>query len=112
MRVAGRRWPLVTRRELERWVADNAARLATNGIRVNFSFGASSEKRGGASWASFLSRFGSGRLIRRADGSSDVAVYGFTDGSCLRAVRSNTTTAAQLEEIAGLILGAGAAVRP
>lgn len=84
-------------------MADNAPRLGANGIRVLFGFGASPEKHGGASWASFVSRFGAGRLIRNADGGSDVAVHGFSDGASRHAGRSNHTTAAQLEEIVRLI---------
>ena len=98
----------MSRRDLERWVEAQSRRLAANGIKVVFGFGASSEKDGGSAWLSFVSRYGSGRLIRDPGGSSRVDVYSYVDGSCLRRERSASTTSAQLDGIANLLMSRAA----
>ena len=91
----------MTRRDLERWVRDSGLRLA--GISMVFGFGPSINAAGGASWASFVSRRGNGRLIRAHDGSSCVEVYAFADGVRLDQHRDDRTTTAQLEQIVELL---------
>lgn len=94
----------MTRRELETWVASSRDRLAARGVSVLFGFGPSISRRdAGASWASFTSPLGSGRLIRAPDGSSRLDVYAFADGRCLAEERRAETVVEQLERIAGLL---------
>ena len=93
----------MNRRELERWVAASRARLAARGVSVVFAFGPSIDRAGGASWASFMSRRGEGRLVRSPNGCSRVDVYEFAGGACLRKDRADETTAEQLEQIADLL---------
>ena len=93
----------MTRRDLERWVSDSGVRLAARGVSVVFGFGPSINAAGGASWASFISRRGDGRLIRAHDGSSRVDVYAFADGACLDQHRDDRTTFGQLEHIVDLL---------
>jgi hypothetical protein len=93
----------MSQRELEHWVAASRARLAARGISVFFGFGPSTGRDGGASWASFISRRGTGRLIRASNGGSRVDVYAFADGSCLREDREDHTSVDQLEQIADLL---------
>lgn len=93
----------MTRHELERWVSDSGVRLETRGVSVVFGFGPSINPAGGASWASFISRRGNGRLIRAADGSSHVDVYAFADGACLSQHRGDDTTTDQLEQIVEIL---------
>lgn len=100
----------MNRRDLEHWVVASRARLAAQGISALFGFGPSIGRAGGASWVSFISRRGSGRLVRAPDGSSRSDVYGFADGACLGEARDATTSVDQLERIVGL-LGAPVVLR-
>lgn len=100
----------MTRRELEQWVAASRARLAGRGITVLFGFGPSIGRHGGASWVSFISRRGTGRLVRAPEGSSRVDVYAFAHGACLAEEGGEDTLVAQLDRIADL-LSPRAAVR-
>ena len=93
----------MTRRQLEDWVAANREALFARGVTVLFGFGASTGRAAGASWASFLSARGSGRLIRGADGSSRVDAYAFADGACLRQARDDDLGVAQLDSLADLL---------
>lgn len=93
----------MNRRELERWVAANRDRLSTRGVRVLFGFGPPLDGNGGASWASFLSGRGSGRLVRGVDGSSQVDAYAFADGACLRQDRNAEASVEQLESLSDLL---------
>ena len=91
------------RSELEHWVADSRDRLAARGVSVTFGFGPSLGRDGGASWASFKSRRGTGRLVRAPNGSSRVDVYGFVDGACLLEEREDESRTSQLDRIADLL---------
>ena len=93
----------MSRRDLEHWVADNGARLATRGVSVLFSHGALIDASGGASWASFTSRRGNGRLIRAQNGSSRLDVYAYVDGARLGEGRDDHTSSSQLEQIVDLL---------
>ena len=94
---------VVRRRELQQWVATSRDRLAARGVCVVFGFGPSIGREEGASWASFTSRRGSGRLVRAADGASRVNVHAFTDGACLHNERADRVSLDQLEQIADLL---------
>ena len=89
----------MTRRELQRWVADHAAELIDRGVRADFSFGPDING-GGSSWASFNSALGTGRLVRSPDGSTVVSVYAHLDGSCLSSEHETSGSVAQLAAIA------------
>lgn len=93
----------MTRRELEKWVAASAVRLRPSRVSVLFGFAPSIGRAGGASWASFVSPRGHGRLVRAEDGSSQVDVYAFLDGACLRRQREDHTSVDQLEQIVDLL---------
>ena len=93
----------MSRRDLERWVADNRVRLAARGVSVLFAHGASITRAAGASWASFSSRRGNGRLIRSENGSSRLDVYAYADGARIGGSRDDHTSADQLEQIVDLL---------
>lgn len=95
----------MSRRELQDWVAASRDRLAGRGISVLFGFAPSMGRDQGASWASFVSRRGTGRLVREPDGSSRVDVYAFADGACLSEDRYDHTSVDQLEQIAESLAG-------
>ena len=93
----------MSRRELERWVEASRERLAARGITVLFGLGPEVGDEGGSSWASFISRRGSGRLVRQPNGGSRVDVYAYSDGLCLKRDRNSHASVQQLEQIADLL---------
>ena len=93
----------MTRREVEQWVKANHLRLRGRGVEVYFSFGPAFDRKGELCWASFLSKRGSGRLIRQGDGSSRVDAFAFVDGSCLRREHAAEVSSGQLEGLADLL---------
>lgn len=93
----------MTRRELEGWVAAHDRTNGADGVAVTFAFAPSADDGGGSSWASFTSRTGAGRVIRRSDGSSCIDVYAYRDGSCLRRERHPVVSREQLDSLAALL---------
>ena len=93
----------MNRRDLEDWVTANHHRLSARGVRVLFGFATGGGRGVGPSWISFISRVGSGRLIRAIDGSSRVDAYAFADGAHLREEREDETSVAQLDSLAELL---------
>lgn len=87
-------------REVAHWLTDNAASLGDR--RINASLGRRIAPQGDEPvvWISLSSEWASGRLVRAADGSSEIAAHRFSDGAPLLLRRHPTTTAAQLDELA------------
>lgn len=83
-------------RDLRDWLTRAAPALAALG--VNAHHGAAPRLvADGASWISFSSRAGSGRLVRAIDGSSESRAHRYSDGGNLIDSRATSTTEDQLE---------------
>lgn len=92
----------MTERELRDWLVAAAPRLADAGIDAIHGAGPRLTADG-ASWISFSSRWGSGRLVREADGSSHMTGHRYALGATPIDSRSATTTTEQLESLASAL---------
>lgn len=88
-------------RQVAHWLTDNAASLGAR--RINASLGRRIAPQGDDEpvvWISLSSEWASGRLVRGADGSSEIAAHRFSDGAPILLQRHPSTTAGQLDELA------------
>lgn len=87
-------------REVTGWLQDRAASLGAR--RIDAGVGRRIAARGGEPvvWVSLTSAWATGRLVRSADGSSELAAHRFSDGAEILSARHRTTTADQLDELA------------
>ena len=88
----------MTARDLSDWLTDAGPSLAA--MRVSATHGVAPRLvYDGPTWISFSSPWGSGRLVRAADGSSQSTAHRYRDGATVIDSRSPTTTEAQLESL-------------
>jgi hypothetical protein len=97
--------------DLRAWPRRHAPELGTLGIAATHG-AAPRLVNDGASWISFSSRAGSGRLVRAADGSSQSRADRYVDGTIIIDTRSPTTTEDQLDELMDALRWPITAVRP
>ena len=85
-------------RDLSDWLIQAGPALANMRISATHSAGPRLVSDG-QTWISFSSQWGSGRLVRAADGSSYSTAHRYKDGATVIDSRSATTTEEQLESL-------------
>jgi hypothetical protein len=85
-------------RDLRDWLADARPALAAAGVDAVYA-GAPRLNADGATWISFSSRWGSGRLVREVDGSSASTTLRYGVGKPVLTSTSPTTTASELAAV-------------
>jgi hypothetical protein len=94
----------LTAAELEQWLRDASPSLLDRRISAVLGRGARLTKPG-ATWISFSSTLGHGRLVREADGSSTATARRNHDGERILATTAPTTTADQLDTLVAALAG-------
>jgi hypothetical protein len=83
-------------RDLRNWLLAAEGELAAVGVFGSHGAGPRLVADG-STWISFSSRWGSGRLVRAVDGSSESRAHRYRDGVTVVDSRSASTTEAQLD---------------
>lgn len=89
-------------RELGDWLVEARPGLDAAGIAAVHGVGPRLVADG-ATWISFSSSWGSGRLVRAADGSSTSTAHRYATGASVLDVAAPDTTAAHLESLVGML---------
>ena len=89
-------------RELDDWLTD--ARPALDRAGISAVHGAGPRLVGdGPTWVSFSSPWGSGRLVRHADGSSRSTAHRYRDGFPVLSSNAADTTSRQLDAVVAAV---------
>jgi hypothetical protein len=97
-------------RDLRDWIPRRASELAGLGIAAVHGAGPRISDEG-ATWVSFSSRTGSGRLVRAADGSATWRADRYSDGRIILESRATATMEDQLDALMDALCWPASAVR-